>query len=403
MGADEWILRCAWLVNPGQTPRADVRISVVDGVVQEIGPVPNDERNRIQPVAVLPQFVNVHTHLEFSLHRQPVKPALPFTDWISAVVADRRRQSQQQTETAVISGLRESEQAGVGVIGEICTSDAGRTAVQKADYSGQVIAFRELLSFNRDGLDDQLQIAVRHLEQTSPSVRPALSPHAPYSVHPDLFAAAVDLARNQGCCVAMHLAETKSELELLDRQSGEFVDFLQRLKLWNDRTLKPGTTIFSYLQKLAQAPAALAIHGNYFGPQEVKFLLKNPQVATVYCPRTHRYFRHSTHPWQQLRAGGGTVLLGTDSRASNPDLSIWRELQLLSRESATPIWQLLPMITTDARRHVGGDATAAVIRVASPLAAVAMGCSADDELALNSRLCRAECQPRAVVAADWVD
>jgi cytosine/adenosine deaminase-related metal-dependent hydrolase len=49
----------------------------------------------------------------------------------------------------------------------------------------------------------------------------------------------------------------------------------------------------------------------------------------VYCPRTHAYFGHPPHPWRELLARGGRVALGTDSRASNPDLSLFDELRFL--------------------------------------------------------------------------
>jgi cytosine/adenosine deaminase-related metal-dependent hydrolase len=38
---------------------------------------------------------------------------------------------------------------------------------------------------------------------------------------------------------------------------------------------------------------------------------------------------HPPHPWRRLLERGVRVCLGTDSRASNPDLSIWEELRFL--------------------------------------------------------------------------
>ncbi len=43
-------------------------------------------------VALLPGFVNVHTHLEFSHLRQPLgRPGISLADWIRLVIAERGR------------------------------------------------------------------------------------------------------------------------------------------------------------------------------------------------------------------------------------------------------------------------------------------------------------------------
>src|SRR5207245_2970946 len=67
--------------------------------------------------------------------------------------------------------------------------------------------------------------------------RPGLSPHAPYSVRASLFRAAVRLSQNQRMPLAIHLAETREELELLQHHSGPFVPFLSELGVWDQEGL----------------------------------------------------------------------------------------------------------------------------------------------------------------------
>jgi cytosine/adenosine deaminase-related metal-dependent hydrolase len=74
----------------------------------------------------------------------------------------------------------------------------------------------------------------------------------------------------------------------------------------------------------------LVIHGNYLDAVEFDWLQNHPQVSVVYCPRTHAYFQHAPHPWREMLERGINVALGTDSRGSNPDLSLWREMQFLA-------------------------------------------------------------------------
>lgn len=356
-----YILRCAWLVNPGELPRPNVRITVENGIVCEITDLPADEIPRAEPFAILPQFVNAHTHLEFSSLTEPLTPANPFPDWIRAVIRHRLAEGESTAEnpsgaSSVIAGVAESTNSGTQIIGEICTSEGRHetfaSQCHQADILG--VSFRELIGFTSDRIEEQKRIAAAHISgNVSDPVRPGLCPHAPYSVHPDLFDAAVDMAVAHHVPIAVHLAETKGELELLDTQSGPFVDFLKSMNLWDASVLSPSTRPLTYLQKLAKAPHAMAIHGNYFEHEEIEFLARHRNVATVYCPRTHSYFGHSAHPWQQLEAAGATVILGTDSRASNPDLSIWKELQFAAVQSKRPVWEHLHMITTAAATALG--------------------------------------------------
>jgi aminodeoxyfutalosine deaminase len=398
----EIVIRCAWLVNPGKAPRPNLRITIVDGTVAELCEVPADERSLIADVAIMPSFVNVHTHLEFSRLPAPLSPSAPFPDWIRSVIQYRSADSdgEQFITDGIRSGLQESRDVGVRLIGEISTTEHGVSTLQQALEQARIsgVSFRELIGFSADHVSAQLKAASQHLKAT-PANNPitdecqlvrGLSPHAPYSVHPELFEGLVDIARRTTAPVAMHLAETVDEVELLLNQTGRFVNFLQSLNLWDPQILAPGTTPLRYLEKLAQLERALAVHGNYFGAAEIEFLSRHPHVAVVYCPRTHAYFGHAQHPWQQLQSAGAVVLLGTDSRASNPDLSVWKELQFVaSQKDAAPVWKLLPMITTSAAAALGFDEKDFVVNVGNRFQAVSLPCKCDSESRLNAALIQA--------------
>ncbi|MBC8112862.1 MAG: amidohydrolase family protein, partial [Candidatus Saccharimonas sp.] len=201
-----------------------------------------------------------------------------------------------------------------------------------------------------------------------------LSPHAPYSVHPELFRGAVELARQSGRPLAIHLAETEAELELLADGTGEFRELLEEFGLWREGLFGGGKRPMQYLETLAESPAPLIVHGNYLDDAELRFLAARPHMTLVYCPRTHAAFGHREHPWRRLREWGGSVAIGTDSRASNPDLSVFAELQFLAeRHPDVSHLELLELATTNGRRALTGcddkmdqPANFTVIRLSDP-------------------------------------
>ncbi len=125
----------------------------------------------------------------------------------------------------------------------------------------------------------------------------------------------------------MHLAESPEELRLLSHGDGPFRDLLADRSMWDESAIPAGTRPLDYLRMLAAAPKALVVHGNYLSAEELQFLATHAaSMSLVYCPRTHGFFEHSPYPLRQALDLGVRVAIGTDSRASNPDLSLLAEL-----------------------------------------------------------------------------
>ena len=156
----------------------------------------------------------------------------------------------------------------------------------------------------------------------------------------------------------MHLAESREELELLASGTGPFRRLLEDLGVWSPEVFPGGWRSLDYLQRLADAPAALVIHGNYLDREEVDFLADHrANMSLVYCPRTHAYFRHERYPLAEMLERGVNVALGTDSRASNPDLNMRAEMHFAAHaHPEIPPAKILEMATLCGARALGTDA-----------------------------------------------
>ena len=207
-------------------------------------------------------------------------------------------------ERTIAQGLSEATGSGTQIIGEIATDRLVPRGVSKsADASARLVVFRELLGLLPERIEEQLAIANRHLEEAAadeqPTIVRGLSPHAPYSVHPELFHRLVGLCREHQAPLAMHLAETRAELELLSHGRGELVEMLSAFGAWRENIIPRSTRILDYLKPLADVECGLIVHGNYLSDEDIGFLAEHPHLSVVYCPRTHAYFGHQNHPWPQ--------------------------------------------------------------------------------------------------------
>ncbi|MCG8585012.1 MAG: amidohydrolase family protein, partial [Pirellulales bacterium] len=310
-------------------PIEDGIVTVADGRIVSVGH--DTDASAVEDlgnVALLPGLINAHTHLEFSDLEQPLgKPRMSLPDWIREVIK-YRLSDDRDILAAVEAGLAESTAAGTSAIGEIASSAVPPSAYSNAKT--RITAFHELIGLSAERGAQALERAQERLGVASnPRVTDGLSPHAPYSIHRDIVAAC---AVNQTLPVAMHLAESEEELELLHSGGGPFVELLKDLDAWDATAIRRGTRPLDYLKLLAACDRALVIHGNYLNDEEITFLAANrARMTVVYCPRTHAYFEHPPYPLAKMLAAGVRVALGTDSRASNPDLSVLEEMRFVAR------------------------------------------------------------------------
>lgn len=322
--------RARWILPVDAPPIENGTVEIEAGCIAALHAARVPRTVDLGNVALLPGLVNAHTHLEFSDCPRPLQPPRPFTDWIRAVI-DHRRNRRLDIAECIRSGLTEARSAGTTTLGEIAGADHPPRLWTAAGLQG--VLFREFRALSQNRIDEQLATARNHLTEFpahSPLLRPGLSPHAPYSVHPDLYRRLVDLAADHHAPLAVHLAETEAERRLLADATGEFRTLLQDLDVWQPG-LFGGLRPLHYLHPFENLQHGLIVHGNYLDDEELAFLADRPHLTLVYCPRTHAWFGHRGHPWRMLLERGGNVALGTDSRASNPDLSLWDEMRFLRR------------------------------------------------------------------------
>lgn len=326
-------LRARWVVPITTPPIENGFVEIAGGRIVRIGAVTPDTpaSHDLGDAAILPGLVNAHTHLEFSDLTVPIgQPEMELADWIVEVVQSRASRNGDEddvanaSQNAIEQGAMEAAQSGTALIGEIAT-----TPWQSPAADVKILSYAEVLGLSPTRAAERFDAAAAHAELHRQAA--GISPHAPYSTPPELIARCVDFAAQTGCPLAMHVAESPGERELLRHGSGPFAHSLRELGLdlrgkfpWQYRS-----PILWLIDLLARAPAASIVHGNDLSGEEIERIASHPSLSVVYCPRTHAYFGHGPHPVADLLAAGINVGLGTDSKASNPDVQLWREVKFL--------------------------------------------------------------------------
>jgi cytosine/adenosine deaminase-related metal-dependent hydrolase len=130
----------------------------------------------------------------------------------------------------------------------------------------------------------------------------------------------------------MHLLESEAEAELLARGTGPFRRLLEDLGAWDSAAPPILLPAAEWIGRLARLPRGIVVHATHIGRDEAalaRLARHRDRLAVVVCPRTTRAISGTLPPLAILREAGIRVALGTDSRASNPDLSVLAECRTL--------------------------------------------------------------------------
>jgi cytosine/adenosine deaminase-related metal-dependent hydrolase len=280
---------------------------------------------------IMPGLVNAHTHLELTRLHKVLAGTGSFTEWLSQVIHRRRDWKREDYAESARRGARMALASGTTLVGDVSASGLTRKALSGEKLRG--VIFEETLGLAPEASRQALaSLEARVAEDVpDPLLTSGVSPHAPYSVSPELYQGVAKLAREKAIPLATHLAETRGELELLQSGTGEFKDFLSRLGVLPADWLPPGLAPVQYLDGLGVLDLSpLLIHCNYLDADSIARVLRR-RCSIAYCPRSHAFFRHEKHPVRQLLDAGINVALGTDSLASNDSLSMLDEMRYLSR------------------------------------------------------------------------
>jgi cytosine/adenosine deaminase-related metal-dependent hydrolase len=300
---------------------------------------------------ILPGLVNAHTHLEFSDLDRPLPAGGGLPAWIERVVAMRRSRVASGTDeaarlaAAIASGLKQSSAAGVTAIGEIATA-----AHPVAAAGGPLVrVFRETLGLSSVAIHAARSSLRRDLDRMSAEgTCIGISPHAPYSVAESLGREVVGEAVRRRLPVMMHLAESRDEAELLATGGGAFRTLLEQLGAWQAESPPRLLPVADWITLLAKAPRGVVVHGTFL-PEDQAALSRlarhRDRLCVVVCPRTTLALSGRLPPVEAFRAAGIRVAIGTDSRASNPDLSVLAECRALVEGGGVSPGEALAMAT----------------------------------------------------------
>jgi cytosine/adenosine deaminase-related metal-dependent hydrolase len=298
--------------------------------------------------ALLPGLVNAHCHLDYTCLRGKIPPQSTFADWIRAINAEKARLSPKDYLSSIKEGFAEAKRFGT-------TSIANLTAfpelVPQTHVPIRTWWFPELIDVRAperaneivDGAVESLRSSLECADMPALSKRRhvaalqtqhwGLAPHALFTASKNLFECCEEIARRENVLLTTHLAESREEMEMFCDASGPLYEFLKEIgRPMDDCGNKTPLELFVGTPGSRALPQWIVVHLNELTESDFE-LLENAkrQFYVVHCPRSHSYFKHRQFPFQLLHSLGFNICLGTDSLASNENLSLFAEMRAFQR------------------------------------------------------------------------
>lgn len=281
---------------------------------------------------IMPGLINSHTHLSLSKLKNKFKEGIPFSEWIKKIILYNHQMSDAKEIDSIKEELKNLISTGTTTVGDISKSGFSMPVMQEMGLRG--IVFLEITGFKKSMEKDLLERIPQLLNffKGDDLVSSGLSPHSPYSVSPQLAQTVFKLAKNNKLPLAIHIAETKEELEFLSKGTGPLRELLEDLNKWEPDWKPEQKTPIKYLNNLGVLKSITGIHLNYVNNDDVE-IVNNNHMSVVYCPRSNNWFqRKGTYPLIKFLEKGVNVAIGTDSLASNNSLNMFDELILIKKQ-----------------------------------------------------------------------
>jgi len=325
--------------------RGDLRVE--EGRITSVGGRAERAEEEVDATgfAVVPGFVNAHTHVAMSVLRG-IADDRELAGFLETLFAVDARRTESDVEAGARAGIAEMLLSGTTSFLDLYYfEDAVARAVESLGvrgFLGWAVLDPELTTQRGKPTDNARAFIDRW--KGRPLVTPLVAPQGVYVCGKETWLAAREIADRTQTLVHYHLAETRREV--------------------HEHQAKTGRRPVVWLEEIGfLGPRSVAAHCVWLTGEEISLLARR-EVGIAHCASSNlKLASGGMAPVVELRAAGATVGIGTDSVASNNSLSMLREMHIAGLVQKNQRWdatvlsaqELLDLATRDGARLLGRE------------------------------------------------
>ena len=312
--------------------------------------IPTNKLEIFQGV-ITPGFINAHCHLELSYLQNKISKQVGLVEFIKQLQITKINNENIYEAIEYAENLMIKN--GIVGVGDICNTDY--TLKQKAKNNLEYYNFIELYAVKNNKIEQHFNDAKRLKKKfIKHNLQSTIVPHSTYGVHPKLMNMILNYAAENDL-ISIHNLETESERDYLQKKEGNIFKWLKKLdadlSIWSE-------TPSSYELINNFNKQTIFVHNTFAKKIEVE----NKLCCT--CPNANLFIEGVLPSYDKFDKD--TLCVGTDSLASNENLSILEELLIIQNNSTYCLNTLLKIGCLNGSKALNFKALGSITEGKSP-------------------------------------
>jgi cytosine/adenosine deaminase-related metal-dependent hydrolase len=278
--------------------------------------------------SICPGFINTHCHTELShLHCQ-ITQHTGLVEFVQQVVKHRNQFSENEILNAIEIADKTMLKNGIVAVGDICnTNDSIEVKKNSKIYYHNFI---ELIGFNPSSANDIFNKGKTVLDEfIFNKLKSSFSAHAPYSVSKKLMQLIALYEKGKISC--MHNQESEAENDFFITASGDFLNLYSNFGIDISHHHASGkTSLASTILNLEGIAKIGLVHNTFVMEEDINFIENLlPIFYFCTCANANLFIENKLPDLNLIKRKNQKICIGTDSLASNHELSILSEVKTI--------------------------------------------------------------------------
>lgn len=304
---------------------------------------------------ICPGFINTHCHLELSHLKGAIKERTGIVDFGLNIIQQRNDLPAEAQLEHMQQADKEMQSGGIVAVGDI--SNTTQSLAVKQHSSLHYHTFVELIALNPERAHMVFDAGKTTLAEYAKAGQAAsLAPHAPYSVSAELIQLISTHCRASKKPTSIHNQESAAENEFFEKATGDYVRLYDTLHI-PIGYFKPShkSSLQSVLPAFNNEVNTLLVHNTFSSQQDIETAQNtNRNLYWCLCPNANLYIENTLPDIALLNAFNCKLTIGTDSLASNHQLSVIGEINtLLKHQGGIATESLLKAATYNGAQFLG--------------------------------------------------
>jgi len=302
---------------------------------------------------IIPGFVNCHCHLELSHMKGTIAEGGGLGKFLENIRSGRENTSENIVYSA-LSADNDMHREGTVLCADICNTSITFNIKKTSKIS--YINLLEVFGMDPEKAGRRMDEIIR-ISQTAYSMNLPFEivPHTAYTMSLPLFRL---LREKSGTnrITSIHFMETQGEKAFLANHSGPLMDSFKLSGFIPSGFETVKNHADAVLNEVTPSGNMILVHNTFADRETIKMVQKRGNLYFCLCPNSNIYIENKIPPLDMLLEEGCEIVIGTDSLASNRNLSILGELRTLQQYfPSLSIQELVCMATANGAKALGLD------------------------------------------------